>query len=55
MSARPRIATAPAAKGKPVTLSSLAEKKALGEPIVVHVDDGNQIVTTDRTVAELLS
>ncbi len=25
------------------------------EPIVVHVDDVNQIVTTDHTVAELLS
>ena len=35
MSARQRIATAPAAKGKPVTLSSLAEKKALGEPIAM--------------------
>ena len=35
MSARPRIATAPPAKGKPVTLSSLAEKKALGEPIAM--------------------
>jgi 3-methyl-2-oxobutanoate hydroxymethyltransferase len=35
MSARPRIATAPAAKGKPVTLSTLAEKKALGEPIAM--------------------
>ena len=35
MSARPRIATAPAAKGKPVTLSSLAEHKALGEPIAM--------------------
>jgi 3-methyl-2-oxobutanoate hydroxymethyltransferase len=34
MSARPR-ATAPAAKGKPTTLSSLAEKKALGEPIAM--------------------
>ena len=35
MSARPKIATAPPAKGKPVTLSSLAEKKALGEPIAM--------------------
>ncbi len=35
MSARQKIATAPAAKGKPVTLSSLAEKKALGEPIAM--------------------
>ena len=35
MSARAKIATAPAAKGKPVTLSSLAEKKALGEPIAM--------------------
>ncbi len=35
MSVRPRIATAPAAKGKPVTLSSLAQKKALGEPIAM--------------------
>ena len=35
MSAGPKIATAPPAKGKPVTLSSLAEKKALGEPIAM--------------------
>jgi 3-methyl-2-oxobutanoate hydroxymethyltransferase len=35
MSARPKMATAPAAKGKPVTLSSLGEKKALGEPIAM--------------------
>jgi len=35
MSARPRIATAPAAKGKPVTLSTLGAKKALGEPIAM--------------------
>ena len=35
MSARPGIATAPAAKGKPITLTSLAEKKALGEPIAM--------------------
>ena len=34
MSARPQ-ATAPPAKGKPVTLSALAEKKALGEPIAM--------------------
>jgi 3-methyl-2-oxobutanoate hydroxymethyltransferase len=34
MSARPK-AEAPAAKGKPVTLSTLAEKKALGEPIAM--------------------
>ena len=35
MSARPKIATAPPAKGKPVTLSTLGEKKALGEPIAM--------------------
>ncbi len=35
MSARPEIATAPPAKGKPVTLTSLAGKKALGEPIAM--------------------
>jgi 3-methyl-2-oxobutanoate hydroxymethyltransferase len=35
MSAGTRQATAPPAKGKPVTLSSLGEKKALGEPIVM--------------------
>ncbi len=35
MSARPKLATAPPAKGKPVTLSSLAERKALGEPIAM--------------------
>ncbi len=35
MSARPTIAAAPPAKGKPVTLSSLGEKKALGEPIAM--------------------
>ncbi|WDT92940.1 3-methyl-2-oxobutanoate hydroxymethyltransferase [Thermoleophilum album] len=34
MSAAPR-ASAPPAKGRPVTLSTLAEKKALGEPIVM--------------------
>jgi len=35
MSARPTKASAPAAKGKPVTLSTLVEKKALGEPIAM--------------------
>jgi 3-methyl-2-oxobutanoate hydroxymethyltransferase len=36
MSARPnQTATAPPAKGKPITLSKLSEKKALGEPIVM--------------------
>jgi 3-methyl-2-oxobutanoate hydroxymethyltransferase len=35
MSARPQTSHAPPAKGKPVTLSKLAEKKALGEPIVM--------------------
>jgi 3-methyl-2-oxobutanoate hydroxymethyltransferase len=35
MSSRPKIATAPPAKGKPITLSSLTEKKALGEPIAM--------------------
>jgi 3-methyl-2-oxobutanoate hydroxymethyltransferase len=35
MSAGPKIAYAPPAKGKPVTLSSLGEKKALGEPIAM--------------------
>ena len=35
MSSRPKIAAAPPAKGKPVTLSSLSEKKALGEPIAM--------------------
>src|SRR5918998_1009087 len=35
MSARPSRASAPAAKGKPTTLSSLAGKKALGEPIAM--------------------
>jgi len=36
VSARPKVsASAPPAKGKPVTLSKLAEKKALGEPIVM--------------------
>ena len=35
MSSRPKKAEAPAAKGKPVTLSTLAERKALGEPIVM--------------------
>jgi len=35
MSSRPPTATAPPAKGKPVTLSTLASKKALGEPIAM--------------------
>jgi 3-methyl-2-oxobutanoate hydroxymethyltransferase len=35
MSARPQDATAPPAKGKPMTLSALAQKKALGEPIAM--------------------
>ena len=35
MSARPNIATAPPAKRPAITLSKLAEKKALGEPIVM--------------------
>jgi 3-methyl-2-oxobutanoate hydroxymethyltransferase len=35
MSARPQASHAPPAKGKPVTLSTLGEKKALGEPIVM--------------------
>jgi 3-methyl-2-oxobutanoate hydroxymethyltransferase len=35
VSARPNIATAPPAKRPAVTLSKLAEKKALGEPIVM--------------------
>ena len=35
MSARPQASHAPPAKGKPVTLSKLGEKKALGEPIVM--------------------
>ena len=35
MSARPPVSHAPPAKGKPVTLLKLAEKKALGEPIVM--------------------
>jgi 3-methyl-2-oxobutanoate hydroxymethyltransferase len=35
MSARPQTSHAPPAKGKPITLSKLAEKKALGEPIVM--------------------
>jgi 3-methyl-2-oxobutanoate hydroxymethyltransferase len=35
MSARPPVSHAPPAKGKAVTLSKLAEKKALGEPIVM--------------------
>jgi 3-methyl-2-oxobutanoate hydroxymethyltransferase len=35
MSARPQASHAPPAKGKPITLSKLSEKKALGEPIVM--------------------
>ena len=35
MSTRPQASHAPPAKGKPITLSKLAEKKALGEPIVM--------------------
>jgi 3-methyl-2-oxobutanoate hydroxymethyltransferase len=35
MSAGPRVTPAPAAKRRPVTISSLAEKKALGEPLVM--------------------
>jgi 3-methyl-2-oxobutanoate hydroxymethyltransferase len=35
VSARPKKAEAPAAKGKPVTLSTLHEKKQLGEPIAM--------------------
>jgi 3-methyl-2-oxobutanoate hydroxymethyltransferase len=35
MSARPQASHAPPAKGKPITLSTLSEKKALGEPIVM--------------------
>ncbi|HWH43442.1 MAG TPA: 3-methyl-2-oxobutanoate hydroxymethyltransferase [Thermoleophilaceae bacterium] len=35
MSARPGKAEGPAAKGKPVTITSLGGKKALGEPIVM--------------------
>src|SRR5881227_4493469 len=35
MSARPQASHAPPAKGKPITLSTLAERKALGEPIVM--------------------
>ena len=35
MSARPQASHAPPAKGKPIALSKLAEKKALGEPIVM--------------------
>ena len=35
MSAAPRVSTAPPAKRATVTLSKLAEKKALGEPIVM--------------------
>src|SRR3954462_11026181 len=35
MSARPQASHAPPAKGKPITLAKLAEKKALGEPIAM--------------------
>jgi 3-methyl-2-oxobutanoate hydroxymethyltransferase len=35
MSASPQASHAPPAKGKPITLSKLVEKKALGEPIVM--------------------
>jgi 3-methyl-2-oxobutanoate hydroxymethyltransferase len=35
MSAAPRVTPAPPAKRRPVTISSLAEKKALGEPLVM--------------------
>ena len=35
MSAGPRVAPAPPAKRRPVTISSLSEKKALGEPLVM--------------------
>ena len=35
MSSGPRVAPAPPAKRRPVTISSLAEKKALGEPLVM--------------------
>src|SRR5207245_7885048 len=35
VSAATNISAAPPAKGRPVTLSRLAEKKALGEPIVM--------------------
>src|SRR2546423_9379553 len=35
MSARPQASHAPPAKGKPITLSKLAEKKAPAEPIVM--------------------
>ena len=44
MSARPK-AEAPAAKGKPVTLSALAQKKALGAADFRYwVDQGRQVV-----------
>ena len=42
MSARPKIATAPAAKGKPLTLSSLVEKKALGTTVQTRVKHGGE-------------
>jgi 3-methyl-2-oxobutanoate hydroxymethyltransferase len=35
MSSGPRVAPAPPAKRRPVTISSLSEKKALGEPLVM--------------------
>jgi 3-methyl-2-oxobutanoate hydroxymethyltransferase len=35
MSAAPRVTPAPPAKRRPVTISSLGEKKALGEPLVM--------------------
>ena len=35
MSAAPRVTPAPPAKRRPVTISSLSEKKALGEPLVM--------------------
>jgi 3-methyl-2-oxobutanoate hydroxymethyltransferase len=35
MSTAPRVTPAPPAKRRPVTISSLAEKKALGEPLVM--------------------
>ena len=35
MSSGPRVAPAPPAKRRPVTISSLTEKKALGEPLVM--------------------
>ena len=35
MSATPRVTPAPPAKRRPITISSLSEKKALGEPLVM--------------------